>query len=186
MNFFFSDSGSFLYSGGHECVLVKWLFQSQEPHFRPRLGSPIIGILPSADQTFTVTVHSDNSATTFQLYIYIDMTFSLSVSSSNHRVESHDSTDHRRIQQDPLSRSNDATNRFFSFLIVIFVRQKHRSTFTVLPFVGLHLFKRQRSIVTNSGKPGHLQFISIDDGKLVYQVSSMLTGIFRSTLIVKI
>lgn len=32
------------------------------------------------------------------------------------------------------------------------------------------MFMRERSIIMNCGKPGHLQMISIDDGKLISNV----------------
>ncbi|CAF3504696.1 unnamed protein product [Rotaria sp. Silwood1] len=57
----FSVDGSYLLSGGHECVLVKWLYRKSEPTFRPRLGAPIIHVTSSSDQTFYVSTHSDNS-----------------------------------------------------------------------------------------------------------------------------
>ncbi|CAF1373922.1 unnamed protein product [Rotaria sordida] len=57
----FSTDGSYLLSGGHECVLVKWLFRKSEPTFRPRLGAPIIHVTSSNDQTFYACTHSDNT-----------------------------------------------------------------------------------------------------------------------------
>ncbi len=57
----FSFDGSYLLSGGNECVLVKWLYRKSEPTFLPRLGAPIIHLNSSNDQTFYVTTHSDNS-----------------------------------------------------------------------------------------------------------------------------
>ncbi|CAF4150298.1 unnamed protein product, partial [Rotaria sordida] len=56
----FSFDGSYLLSGGNECVLVKWLYRKSEPTFRPRLGAPIIHLSSSNDQTFYVSTHSDN------------------------------------------------------------------------------------------------------------------------------
>lgn len=40
----------------------------------------------------------------------------------------------------------------------------------ILLIKGIHVFSRQKSIVMNSGKPGYLQFMSIDNGKLIYNV----------------
>ncbi|CAF1265409.1 unnamed protein product [Rotaria sordida] len=57
----FSTDGSYLLSGGHECVLVKWLFRKSEPTFRPRLGAPIIYVTSSNNQTFYACTHSDNT-----------------------------------------------------------------------------------------------------------------------------
>jgi hypothetical protein len=36
---------------------------------------------------------------------------------------------------------------------------------------GIHLFSRQQSIIMNSGRAGYLQFMSIDNGKLIYNVN---------------
>lgn len=56
----FSMDGSYLLSGGYECVLVKWNYKKSEPTFRPRLSGPIIHLRTSNDQTFYVSTHSDN------------------------------------------------------------------------------------------------------------------------------
>lgn len=57
----FTPEGSFLLSGGHECVLVKWLYKTGQKDFRPRLGSPITDLVSSLDNTLYVTRHLDNS-----------------------------------------------------------------------------------------------------------------------------
>jgi WD40 repeat protein len=57
----FSAEGSYLLSGGHECVLVKWLFRTGQKDFKPRLGAPIAEVANSTDNTLYVTRHSDNS-----------------------------------------------------------------------------------------------------------------------------
>lgn len=56
----FTPEGSFLLSGGHECVLVKWLYKTGQKDFRPRLGSPIGQIVSSLDNTLYATRHLDN------------------------------------------------------------------------------------------------------------------------------
>lgn len=56
----FSSDGSYLLSGGNECVLVKWILNKNEPTFLPRLGSSIIYLNSSQDQTFYVSTHLDN------------------------------------------------------------------------------------------------------------------------------
>jgi NET1-associated nuclear protein 1 (U3 small nucleolar RNA-associated protein 17) len=56
----FTNEGSFLLSGGHECVLVKWMFKTGQKDFKPRLGSPISHISCSNDNTLYVLKHSDN------------------------------------------------------------------------------------------------------------------------------
>jgi NET1-associated nuclear protein 1 (U3 small nucleolar RNA-associated protein 17) len=58
------NKGSYLLSGGHECVLVKWLYRTSEPTFRPRLSAPLIHLASSNDQTFYTCTHSDNSKLT--------------------------------------------------------------------------------------------------------------------------
>ena len=58
---FFTCEGTILLSGGHECVLVKWLFKSGQKDFKPRLGSPIDNILASSDNSLYITKHQDNS-----------------------------------------------------------------------------------------------------------------------------
>lgn len=57
----FTTEGSYLLSGGHECVLVKWLFKTGQKEFKPRLGAPLSEIASSFDSTFFVTKHLDNS-----------------------------------------------------------------------------------------------------------------------------
>jgi NET1-associated nuclear protein 1 (U3 small nucleolar RNA-associated protein 17) len=56
----FTPEGSFLLSGGHECVLVKWFYKSGQKDFRARLGSPIGSLHSSNDNTLYVTKHLDN------------------------------------------------------------------------------------------------------------------------------
>ena len=56
----FSFDGSYLLSGGNECVLVKWILNKNEPTILPRLGSPLIYLTSSQDQTFYVSTHVDN------------------------------------------------------------------------------------------------------------------------------
>ena len=57
----FTTEGSFLLSGGHECVLVKWMFKTGQKDFRPRLGAPLSEINCSNDNTIVATRHLDNS-----------------------------------------------------------------------------------------------------------------------------
>ena len=45
---------------------------------------------------------------------------------------------------------------------------------------GIHLFARQNAIVMNSGKPGYLQFMSIDNGKLLYNVRMLVVLLFET------
>ncbi|CAF3866692.1 unnamed protein product [Rotaria sordida] len=120
----FSFDGSYLLSGGNECVLVKWLYRKSEPTFRPRLGAPIIHLSSSNDQTFYVSTHSDNCLHIIGSNLSIEQT----IGGINH----------------------------------IFLPQQ-----ASLP-AGIHRFMRQESIVMNSGKPGYLQFMSINNGKLIY------------------
>lgn len=58
----YSPSGSHLYSGGEEKVLVKWNLvgvHSGEKSFLPRLGSPIKYVLVDHDHKMVVTSHQD-------------------------------------------------------------------------------------------------------------------------------
>ncbi len=52
--------GSYLLSGGHECVLVKWQMSTLHKDFLPRLGSAISHIVSSQDGTLTATCQQDN------------------------------------------------------------------------------------------------------------------------------
>ena len=60
----FTPDGTFLLSGGHESVLVKWPHggygNSSEREFLPRLGAPISQITTSEDNSVYVTSHLDN------------------------------------------------------------------------------------------------------------------------------
>ncbi|XP_013389673.1 WD repeat-containing protein 75-like [Lingula anatina] len=56
----FTAEGSYFLSGGHECVLVKWQYNSHHKDFRPRLGAPIDHVICSHDNTLYATCHSDN------------------------------------------------------------------------------------------------------------------------------
>ncbi|CAM2701512.1 unnamed protein product [Rotaria socialis] len=117
---------SYLLSGGHECVLVKWFYRKSEPTFRPRLGSPIIHITSSNDQTFYVSTHSDNSLHLIGSNLSIQQT----IAGINH----------------------------------MFLPQQ-----ASLP-AGINIFIRQQALVMNSGKPGYLQFMSIENGKLIFNL----------------
>ncbi|XP_037563941.1 WD repeat-containing protein 75-like [Dermacentor silvarum] len=57
----YTASGSFLLSGGGECVLVKWNLPSGNRQFLPRMGLPICHIATSPDATLVLTAHTDNS-----------------------------------------------------------------------------------------------------------------------------
>ena len=53
-------SGSYLLSGGHECVLVKWHLDSNYKDFMPRLGAPINHVTCSRDNQLYSTCHTEN------------------------------------------------------------------------------------------------------------------------------
>ena len=57
----FTTEGSFLLSGGHECVLVKWMYKTGQKDFLPRLGAPLSEIVSAKDNTLYAVQHSDNS-----------------------------------------------------------------------------------------------------------------------------
>jgi hypothetical protein len=53
--------GTFLLSGGEECVLVVWQLGLNEKHFRPRLGAPITRVsCAPADQNFAVSLQNNS------------------------------------------------------------------------------------------------------------------------------
>ncbi|KAK8786954.1 hypothetical protein V5799_023270 [Amblyomma americanum] len=56
----YTSSGSFLLSGGGECVLVKWSLPSGDRQFLPRMGLPISHVITSPDATLLLTAHTDN------------------------------------------------------------------------------------------------------------------------------
>ncbi|XP_056006954.1 WD repeat-containing protein 75-like [Ostrea edulis] len=72
----FTDEGSQLLSGGHECVLVKWQYNSKEREFLPRLRAPIGHVVCSPDNQVFATCHQDNCvnliSNTFELLHVID------------------------------------------------------------------------------------------------------------------
>jgi NET1-associated nuclear protein 1 (U3 small nucleolar RNA-associated protein 17) len=57
----FTTEGSFLLSGGYECVLVKWMHKTGQKDFLPRLGAPLSEIVSAKDNTLYAVQHSDNS-----------------------------------------------------------------------------------------------------------------------------
>ena len=52
--------GSYLLSGGLECVLVKWTYSDSTRDTKPRLGAPLCGVTVSPDGTLYATCHQDN------------------------------------------------------------------------------------------------------------------------------
>ncbi|XP_041366486.1 WD repeat-containing protein 75-like [Gigantopelta aegis] len=60
MDICFTAQGSYFLSGGYECVLVKWQYNSQFKDFLPRQGSPINHVTCSHDNTLYATSHDDN------------------------------------------------------------------------------------------------------------------------------
>ncbi|CAF0710964.1 unnamed protein product [Brachionus calyciflorus] len=72
----FTTEGSILYSGGHECVLVKWLFKTGQKDFKPRLGAPISSITSSLDNTFCAVKHLDNTIHLIGANMKVVQTFS--------------------------------------------------------------------------------------------------------------
>lgn len=72
----FTAEGSQLLSGGHECVLVKWKYNSKEREYLPRLRAPIDHVICSPDNQIFVTCHQDNCvnliSNTFELLNVID------------------------------------------------------------------------------------------------------------------
>ncbi|KAK3085404.1 hypothetical protein FSP39_002835 [Pinctada imbricata] len=58
--YLFTVEGSYLLSGGHECVLVKWQFDNNNREYLPRLGAPLCYITCSPDNQMYATCHHDN------------------------------------------------------------------------------------------------------------------------------
>ncbi|XP_046550835.1 LOW QUALITY PROTEIN: WD repeat-containing protein 75-like [Haliotis rubra] len=56
----FSPEGSLLLSGGHECTLVKWQYETHYKDFKPRLGSPITHVTCAPDNLLYAVSHRDN------------------------------------------------------------------------------------------------------------------------------
>lgn len=57
----FSQSGSHIYSGGNECVLVKWWLNDLTKKFLPRLPAPIMHLTLSDANTFLVIATKNNA-----------------------------------------------------------------------------------------------------------------------------
>ena len=55
-----SFPGTNIYSGGYECVLAKWRYETTSKDTLPRLGSPIRAIVCSKDNNFIATCHDSN------------------------------------------------------------------------------------------------------------------------------
>ena len=62
--------GSYLLSGGNECVLVKWQTATGHNNFLPRLGAPISLIACSHDNGCYAICHVDNGKS---LYMYVNL-----------------------------------------------------------------------------------------------------------------
>ncbi|XP_053374585.1 WD repeat-containing protein 75-like [Mercenaria mercenaria] len=56
----YTQEGSYLLSGGHECVLVKWHHDSGYKDYLPRLGAPLNHIVCSSDNLLYATCYDDN------------------------------------------------------------------------------------------------------------------------------
>ena len=53
-------SGTYLLSGGEEAVLVLWQLATEQKHFRPRLGAPIVGVACCpGDQTYAISLQNN-------------------------------------------------------------------------------------------------------------------------------
>ncbi|XP_066959490.1 WD repeat-containing protein 75 [Macrobrachium rosenbergii] len=57
----FSRTGAELYSGGAECVLVKWQITEGRNHFLPRLGMPIKYVLTDTKNSKIICAHVDSA-----------------------------------------------------------------------------------------------------------------------------
>lgn len=68
--FFFVSSGSYLLSGGHECVLVKWHHDTGYKDYMPRLGAPLNHIACSSDNLMYATCYDDNGERRLVYFLY--------------------------------------------------------------------------------------------------------------------
>ncbi|XP_072179369.1 WD repeat-containing protein 75-like [Diadema setosum] len=57
----FSPEGTYLFSGGHECVLVRWQYNSKHRDFLPRLGASITHVACSPDGLMRALALNNNS-----------------------------------------------------------------------------------------------------------------------------
>ena len=62
--------GTYLLSGGEECVLVVWQLASQRSHYRPRLGAQITRVACSPeDKSFAVSLQNNSNTITITIII---------------------------------------------------------------------------------------------------------------------
>ncbi|CAH1788228.1 unnamed protein product, partial [Owenia fusiformis] len=123
----FTNEGSYMLSGGHECVLVKWQSNSNMRDYMPRLGAPINYISCSPDNNLYAVCMKDNV---------------VQLISNNFKV--------RQIYQGLTAAHMDSYTR------------------NICP-AGLIVDPRTKSLVLN-GKPGHLQFYSLQRNKHLYNL----------------
>ena len=71
----FTTEGSYLLSGGHECVLVKWMYKTGQKDFKARLGAPLSEIVCSKDNTIYDMRYIDNSTISFSLSLHLLLLF---------------------------------------------------------------------------------------------------------------
>ena len=134
-------------SGGHECVLVKWMYKTGQKDFKPRLGSPIKEICCAPDNTIYALDHSDNCMLLLLLLRKILFNFFFKAS---HIIG-----------------TNFSILQTFSGFIAPNLTANKKNPFPS----GLNYFSRLNCLVTN-GKPGHLQFFKPIYEKLLFNVSS--------------
>ena len=145
----FTEEGSFLLSGGHECVLVKWIYKTGHKDFKPRLGAPINKISCSKDNTMYAISHVDNCKCEVPMnsfdWIFQNCFVAIHVIGSNYTI----------------------LQTFVGFVTPH--AHQHDDPFPC----GLSFFPRLNCLVTNS-KPGHLQFFMPNQDKLLFDVGFFL------------
>ena len=139
----FTTEGSYLLSGGHECVLVKWMYKTGQKEFKPRLGAPLGELTCSKDNTIYAMRHIDNTIQLIGSNLNVIQTIS-SFLCPNFTIRS----------SSLKSNNNNTSSRI--------------EEPTLYP-TGLNYFSRLNCLVSN-GKPGHLQFYSYLQEKLLFNL----------------
>ena len=147
------SSGSYIYTGGYECVLAKWRYETTSKDTLPRLGSPIRTIACSKDNNYIATCHDCNGEfvldiccgiyTFLVLYHYLVLFWfsDIKIISSQFKLKQNIVSLTRSLKVDPQP---------------------------LLP-IGLQYDPRTKCLVTN-GLPGHVQFYDLFTDKHLYNV----------------
>ncbi|XP_067932246.1 WD repeat-containing protein 75-like isoform X1 [Watersipora subatra] len=133
----YTPEGSFLLSGGHESVLVKWPHGSygnkSQREFLPRLGASVSHITTSLDNSLYITSHLDNSVKVIRNWIVVQV--------------------FQGLTRDYLSQDN-----------------------CIYP-AGVNFDPQSDALVIN-GLPGHIQFFSLEQDSLLYNLDIVAQNYF--------